>query len=74
MMTDERALRIAIVARDQVVANPELARRQALAWQKFVRHVWGGPPVHRSETTKPSEQFASKYDERMALGDETVGA
>jgi hypothetical protein len=41
---DARALRVAIDARDQVIQNPELRAAQALAWQKFIRRVWGGFP------------------------------
>jgi hypothetical protein len=65
-MTGDRAMRLA--------KNPALARQQALAWRKFIRHVWGGPAVRPTDTTKPSEQFASEDAKRMASRDETVRA
>lgn len=44
MMADDRALRVAIAAGEQVAANPELAAAQRAAWARFIRMVWGGPP------------------------------
>jgi hypothetical protein len=71
-MNGNRALCVAIAARDQVVANPELRAAQEKAWRKFVRHVWGGPAVRPADPSKPSEQFHGEYDDRMALDGETV--
>jgi hypothetical protein len=73
-LTGDRAMRLAVEAGEQTAKNPALARQQALAWRKFIRHVWGGPAARPSDATKPSEQFSGEYDERMALGDETVRA
>jgi hypothetical protein len=44
MMADDRAIRVAIAARDQVVENPDLRAAQEKAWRAFVRKVWGGFP------------------------------
>jgi hypothetical protein len=44
MMADDRAIRVAIADRDQVVENPDLRAAQEKAWRAFVRKVWGGFP------------------------------
>lgn len=53
-MTSDRALRVAIAARDQVVENPDLRAAQEKAWRAFVRHVWGGFP-RLTESARTSE-------------------
>jgi hypothetical protein len=71
-MTDDRAMRIAVAAGEQVVENnPSLAAVQRAAWTRFIRYVWGGPAARSTDATK---QFVGECADRMAPGDETVRA
>jgi hypothetical protein len=52
MIADDRAMRIAVAAGEQVAKNPELAAAQRKAWARFIRIVWsGGPAVQPPEPT-----------------------
>jgi hypothetical protein len=56
-MTGDRAMQVAIAARDQVVENPDLRAAQEKAWRAFVRKVWGGVP-------RPTESVRTNEAER----------
>ena len=43
-MTRESAMRVAVAAGEQVVANAALEAARFRAWTHFIRVVWGGPP------------------------------
>ncbi len=44
-MTNDRAMRLAVAAGEQVAAkNLELAAAQRKAWARFIRIVWAGGP------------------------------
>jgi hypothetical protein len=74
-MKDDRAMRIAVAAGEQVAKNPALAAAQRAAWARFIRIVWaGGPAVRPSEANNRSEQFVAGCDKRVSSGDETVRA
>jgi hypothetical protein len=43
-VTDDRALRLAVAAGEQVAKNPELAAAQRKAWTRFIKVVLAGGP------------------------------
>ena len=58
MMADDRALRVAVAAGEQVAQNRELAAAQRAAWARFIRVVWGGFP----RPTEPTTIVGSRRD------------